>query len=295
MTGASAVVAEKYPISGGHKNDETGDIAEFELLAPIEIAGPINTKLYRQDVQLKLESDDSRVAALADEVLSEIVDTLAFVSGYPQRFSLPSLTTAPPGVTEGPYRTMLMMQPVEGSQHTFKVGVDYLFNLWRSVDDIDSERGRHIVRAMRWYRRSVSTIDEFERFSCLAFRYESLTTLLPALCERSALGKQRKKGVKPDTATILRTYAIHQAKIKEEDWKRVSGFRHQLFHGGLTENIGSREQLAATLPILRSVVAKAIKELIGIPEAALPATKLPPVVIMKPTPIFQGVIRLKPD
>jgi hypothetical protein len=250
LIGGTAVFADKYPISGRRVNDEVGEIVEYDFHEPIEIPGPFGRKLLSQKISIRVIAEENHVEELAIDTLRCIADTLSFFSGRAPEISIDSFTTSLPEAKEGA-RTILKLQPIKHPAKLIRISSNDMASLWNSIGDLESERGRRIVRAMRWYGRSVSAVDEFEEFSCLAFGYEALKGIInPFACKtKENLTKKRKiNREKSELSEPLRAFAIYRAGIKEEDWKRVGKLRHRLFHGCSSGKTSSLPAIACGTP-----------------------------------------------
>jgi hypothetical protein len=155
---------------------------------------------------------------------------------------------------------------------------------------------------MRWYRRSASALDEFDKFACLVFGYEALTSLLPFSRSDEDLRKPPEakhskgaKGQKASSSDRLRDFAVRHAGIKEEHWKQVGRARHELLHGRLAETAAARAQLAKAIPFLRFVLVTALKHCLGVPADIPPVPSLPPAILTDLHITFASVIRFKSE
>lgn len=282
LMGSGVAVAAAYPIRGMRVDDEIGEKVEFDIQEPVEAPGFLGAKELKQRIELRVTAEENRVEDAAGETVREIADAVSFGTGRRVEVSLGFLTNAPPGATEGPYRTIIPLKRVPVPQPPAGVSEDFLAGVAAALGDIKNDRGRRISRAMRWLRRACLAGDEVEEFSCLAFGFEALTRLLPE--PSSPLPKVKKKkgkkiAEKPSTSEKLRHFAVDLLGISEEDWKRAGTLRHQLFHGGITETPETRADLAFAIPAVRLALTAAIKQLLGLPREAPPPLQRPGPVV----------------
>lgn len=298
ILGHAALLALTYPVKGGRKNDTTGEEVEFDILEPVEIPGPLGTKTLRQEVQLRISASRTRIHDVAEATLSEIADMIAFASGRRVHRHLGAFTNAPPDVTIGDYRTIMPMTRVRTASTLVSVAPDFLWHVAANIDDLDSDRGRRLTRALRWLRRSYAGVDEISEFTSLAFAYEALTGLLPepprpksthATGGRKSTSAAEKSG----STEKLQFWAVNHAHIQPEDWKHVGRLRHSLFHGGLTEDAETLAAASNAAPFLHLALTSALKKLLGLPPEAPPAVAIPSAVNFRSLEL-PGVVLTKP-
>lgn len=311
LVGGAAVTATTYPISGG-LSSVGKESAEFSLYEPTRERGNLGRPVFRQQIDLTLVTEESRAREMALEVLRLIADSVGFASGQRVEIKLSSVVNAPVGAPEPATKTLLVMSPVRMPSQLIGVSREYLEFLWGRVDDPHGKRGRQIVRAMRWLRRSAGAVDEVEEFTVLAFGLESIADLLPEP-EAAWLRNLRRDQRPPRTAVAdhserLRYFACVVCGLKGSEWKTVGRPRHQLFHGGLTEDIETSRMLGAAIPTLRRVLVLAIKHVAGIPDDRAPIdipispffgdvslTFSGPIDFLQPSAVFHGRPPMLPE
>lgn len=282
LTGYAALVAEdkNYPIRTGSVNDEIGERVDLQIFEPVQVTGPLDLSMYRQDVKLRVSSAPLRVQELAMETLLVTADAIAFAADRKVQTSLSHLinvtSTSQDDNSEG--NTSLFMRRFKGPQELVALNAGFLAYLWKQLDDIDSDHGRRVIRALRWLRRASVTDDEVEEFATMMMGFDGLKRLLPqppAKGHGKKRGKGRQSPSKQGINAILGNWAVRRCGITREDWGQVWALRNQLFHGDLTENADTRSKLADAIPHLRLALGLALKHVLGLPQDAPPHLSLP--------------------
>jgi hypothetical protein len=238
--------------------------------------------MYKQDIKLHVTADPSRVQEVAMETVLEVADTISFVTDRRIEVSLNLLnkSSSQSGQPETP--SMLFVRRFKGPQDLAPMGANFLVHITEQIGDVESDRGRRIVRALRWLRRGYLANDEVEEFATLAMGFEALSSLLPrppAKGSSTKKGKGKKPPSKPGTSEVLRHWAVKKCSLTQQDWKQVGSLRHELFHGGITENAAARSRLAVAVPNLKLALGLAIKHVLNLPEAGPPHLGSQPFVI----------------
>jgi hypothetical protein len=273
IIGGAAMTADQYPISLGIESDD-GLRVDCQLHEPAEVPGNFGRNILRQEMDLELLADEERAHATAFEMLRMVADAVGFVAGQRVEIKLPAISTKPTGEARTPVKTIPTMMPTKMPDRLVGVPMKSIGHIWQAIDDPTAERGRRIVRAMRWLRRSVGALDEVEEFTVLAFALEAAADLLPRPDDKWLAEKREGQGDgsrKPDRGEVLRHFATAICGVDEEKWRKVGSPRHELFHGGLTENADTVTLLAEAIPILRTTVIRAIKQTLGLAESDPPA------------------------
>jgi hypothetical protein len=237
VTGYGAAVHNRYPIPGRGEDDTTGDCVEFWISKPAEIPGPLGSPMYKQTIELRVTAEASRVQELAMETVLNEASVISFATDRMVRVSLGFLRRIPSQGAEPEERTMLFVRRFKGPRALETIDAEHLKHIAEQIGDVESDRGRRIVRALRWLRRAYLADDEVEEFASLAMGYEALSSLLPrppVKDEGRKGGKEKKRTPKVETSEVLRHWAVNGCGIAEEEWKIVGRLRHELFHGGLT-------------------------------------------------------------
>lgn len=272
MNGGAAVASPSYPLSGGTKGSREGESAEYAVLAPIRHRDSLGTESYVQEVRLLLRATEERAPFVAEEVMRVLADSLAFASKQKVDVRIDDLVNTPPGVDDPAGKLIMVRRPARPSQ-LVSVPQEYIGFLWDRIGDAYSDRGRRIVRAIRWLRRSYGASDEIEAFSFLAFGLEAIADLLPDPPPTWLAGIRKSKMDDQPPAEHgerIRYFAIEVRKLLAKDWKNVGGLRHALFHGGLSEDADTLFRLGAAIPIARTALIACIKEVSGIPHEMEP-------------------------
>lgn len=277
VTGYGALAAHDgtYPVETGSVNDETGERVDLKISEPTQIAGPLASSMYKQTVKLRVTADPSRVQDLAMEMLLVTADALAFATDRNVQTSLSHLTKVTSQDDQSEGDTKLFMRRFKGPQELAVLDTGFLAYIWGQLDDVETDRSRRIIRALRWLRRASLTDDEVEEFATLAMAYEAMTSLLPKPSTRGEVKKQSKGEGSPTSVEILTHWAVDRCGIPEEHWRQVGRMRNGLFHGGLTENTEVRSGLAAAIPYIRLALGLALKHALNLSSDNLPRLSLP--------------------
>jgi hypothetical protein len=297
LIGGAALTDEAYPISAGWQSDE-GWGATFLIHAATEERGNFGHTVLRQEVELELTASEERVQSVAWETLRSLADSLAFAAGQRVEIKLPSISNGRPGFGEPATRTIITMTVTRMPDRLVRVPIGFLGVLWDRIEDPTGERGRKIVRAMRWLRRSIGALDEVEEFTVLAFGLEAVADLLPVPDQEwlNALRQSQRVSAEdaPDHSEILRHFAVRVCGLTTDAWRKVGGPRHRLFHGGLTEDADTAGLLGEAIPILRAVLIKAIKHTIQLRENEPPHDRSSPIIPGNVQFSFSGPLEFLP-
>lgn len=287
LAGAAAIHAARYPIRGGWINEDNGEAVEFELLEPTSKDAGLGGTTSEQKVILCVTASERRAEEIAREALSVLVDLMAFTSNRRVDVKLGTLTTARPGEpVHDSHRTIISLEQVR-CDNAIGINFDWLCTFLPKLPDLDGERERRIIRAMRWFRRSLRASDEVEEFAALAFALEAVAAMLPA-------APVEKKGKQSSgTSDKLRNFAVKVAKAPESEWKRVGHLRHTLFHGGITEEPGTMEELSFAIPTLRFVVNVAVKHCFGLSAVDEPKLDMPTRPFGRLVLVAPGIVTTK--
>jgi hypothetical protein len=290
LKGTACYTAEKWPVPVCCKSDEEGSV---DMLINEPVPGDIilGRETVKQRLDLTVTAAESVVQNLVFKAVSTLADTLSFATSRRVEFALASLTTAPPGVNQGDFKTIVTFNPVVLTDAPLGLDVVYLQPMMRQLGDLTSDRSRRILRSMRWLRRSYTTPDAVLGFSALMFSLEALVSLLPAPPSPSLDKKQKKKNQKPGTTDKLKHFAVVYAQASENTWKFVGKLRHELVHGDIQEDLEENDHLLQAIPLLRRVVVMALKHALSIPVDRLPA--VPPNLsgVGIPRVVFSTVLR----
>jgi len=298
LTGYGAAVSDIYPIRGERVDDATEERVYFEISEPTEISGPLDSTMYKQDLKLQVTAEPSRVQELAMETALDEADMISFVTNRRVQVSLGGLTNSSPQAGQAEGQSMLFIRRFKGPEEPTIADVHLLAHITAQVGDTVNDRGRRIIRALRWLRRARLADDEVEEFASMLMGYDGLKTLLPqppVQTEGKKKGGQKKPVSKPGINAILKNWAVRECGITPEDWKQVWDLRNDLFHGDLTENADTRSKLAGAIPNLRLALGLALKHVLQLPESAPPHLGLPPFVITDLQITASPPIKLAPD
>lgn len=267
LSGSVALSASKYPITWTRRDSDSGEDVQYCFEEPRSTNPPATPDfpLLEQQVRLNVWVAENRVHIVVTEALAEMAAVMAFAGGRTLAVSLPALRTESSEVVgNAPYKNIFLV----GGRQTFRqptlIPADILQRVFAALGDVDQERGRRVLRAMRWLARSRSAEDEIETFASLAIAYEALSSLLPVPSQAAA--KSKKKRPKSPVASRLQYFAVTIAKIDSERWKIVGRLRHELFHGGIAENLATKKEMSGAIPALRRVVIMAIRFVLGLPS-----------------------------
>lgn len=222
LIGYGAVVHETYPLRGGRVNDVTGERVDFEISEPTEIPSPLGSTMYKQDIELQITADPSRIQELAMEEVLDKADTISFITDRRVRVSLNLLSKSSLQSGQPEDRTMLFERRFKGPQELSTIDVRMLAAVAEQIGDAESDRGRRITRALRWFRRAHLADDEVEEFATMMMGYDGLKSLLP----RPQGGKS---ATKPGINAILKNWAVRECGIAPEKWSLVWDLRNMQY------------------------------------------------------------------
>jgi hypothetical protein len=232
----------------------------FSLKAAELFIGASDERLLRQRIDISCKAKAARLEQITEPILNTLADLLAFHTLRRVAVRRGPFTTAPPGATEGPYRSVAFGVPDPGVHgRAVTIPTDILRRTATMPELQNIGRNERVVRSMRWLRRSFLATDVYLEFAALAFGLEAIVSCLP-----------RIKGGPQGTSDRLRTFALTVPGITESRWTRVGRLRHALFHGGITESSESSERVHVTTPIARLALIAALKSVLQLPQDALP-------------------------
>jgi hypothetical protein len=290
LSGSVALSNATYPIGWTGRDTESAEEIQYDFQEP-QFVGPKTTPGYptlQQQVQLKVRATENRVEAVLTESLANMAAVIIFASGRPFATSQPSLRTDSPGIVgDAPYKDIYLVGSHQVLQPPVTLPTEVLRYVFSALGDLNEQRGRRILRAMRWLAKAQSAEDEIDRFTYLAIAYEALVSLLP-LPPQNKTALDAKNSV-PSNADRLRHFAVEITNVESEKWKLVGRLRHELFHGGIDENLKSKTDLSGAIPALRETVVAAIRHVLGLP------TNIPPENPFDDLGITIGPITFTPD
>ena len=309
LLGRGYITHAPFPTGGTMKFSETGESVVFEIqeaspaataeaagntqaqvnLAPtdspptqsrpsIELAisaPPIAESQWRQEIRLTVTAPKNRVLNLATVFLDYLADMVSFGSGRRVTRHLGLFTDALPGVEVTTEQNETIIPLIKARDLVGSTGVTWFFVGYVSsqIGDIDEDRGKYLIRSLRWLRRAVAADDDIGEFTALVFALNALVPLLPT--------PEGKRGGPKKAASVtanerMTHWAIHRAGVPEGAWRPAGDLRNKILHGGLSEDAQTAAAARAANPYVRLTVHSALKELLSLPEDAPPLLALAP-------------------
>jgi hypothetical protein len=290
LSGSVALSNSTYPIGWAGRDTESAEEIQYDFQEP-QFVEPETTPgfpMLQQQVQLKVRATENRVETVLTEGLANMAAVITFASGRLFAASQPSLRTDSPEVVgDAPYKDIYLAGNHRVFQQPATLSTDVLRHVFSALGDLNEQRGRRILRAMRWLAKAQSAEDEIDRFTYLAIAYEALVSLLPLPPQNKTASDAKDSA--SSNADRLRHFAVQITRVEPEKWKLVGRLRHELFHGGIDENLKSKTDLSGAIPALRKTVVAAIRHVLGL------STNIPPENPFDDLGITVGPITFTPD
>jgi hypothetical protein len=181
----------------------------FIFAQPEPLKTPVGDRLFRQRVDIGCRAKLADLRELTESPLNALADLLTSHTLRPVAVQQGPFITAPPGVADGPHRSISFGTPSRGTYGApVTIPPDIPATTALLLDSQNPAQSERLLRSMRWLRRSFLATDPFLEFSALAFGLEAIAALLLG----ATVGRS-------STSERLRSFALTVPQISELHWK----------------------------------------------------------------------------